>query len=194
MSSLKTNAPPEIVDVTPELLESWLKTGDTVLIDVREDFEHAAERIDGAHHAALSDFDPDALRKVHGSQRVVFHCRSGGRSAQAAARFRAGDEPVFHLAGGLAGWKISGRQTSRNTSAPRIDVMRQVQMTSGSLVLIGVLLGAFVSPWFLVLSGFVGSGLIFAGASGWCGMGKLLGRMPWNRPATSGPVGAPGTA
>lgn len=44
------------------------------------------------------------------------------------------------------------------------------QMTAGGLVLAGVLLGAFVSPWFLTLSAFVGTGLMFAGASGWCGM------------------------
>ena len=48
---------------------------------------------------------------------------------------------------------------------------------------IGVLLGMLVSPWFLAVSGFVGGGLIFAGLSGWCGMAKLLARMPWNRPA-----------
>jgi len=65
-----------------------------------------------------------------------------------------------------------------------LDVMRQVQVTAGSLVLIGVLLGAFLNPWFLILSGFVGSGLMFAGLSGWCGMAKLLGNMPWNKRST----------
>jgi rhodanese-related sulfurtransferase len=172
---------PDLVEVTPALLEQWLEAGDTVLIDVREDFEHAAERIDGAQHIPLSKLDTRALREAHGAKRVVFHCRAGRRSADAAERYRVGDEHVFHLAGGLQAWKASGRGATRSLSAPRIDVMRQVQMTAGSLVLIGVLLGAFVSPWFLVLSGFVGTGLIFAGASGWCGMAMLLGRMPWNR-------------
>jgi len=51
---------------------------------------------------------------------------------------------------------------------------------------LGVLLGVLVSPWFLILSGFVGCGLVFAGATGWCGMALLLARLPWNRPATSG--------
>jgi hypothetical protein len=41
--------------------------------------------------------------------------------------------------------------------------MRQVQITAGSLILVGTLLGAFVSPWWLILSGFVGAGLVFAG-------------------------------
>ncbi len=61
--------------------------------------------------------------------------------------------------------------------------MRQVQITAGSLVVGGILLGLFVDQWFLGLSLFVGSGLIFAGVSGWCGMAKLLAVMPWNRVA-----------
>ncbi len=181
MSNATLNRQTGIVDVTPDLLERWIADGDTVLIDVREDFEHASERIEGAHHFALSRLDPEALRESHGAHRVVFHCRTGRRSAEAAGRYGRGDEPTFHLAGGLEGWKSSGRRTTRSATAPRIDVMRQVQITAGSLVLVGVLLGAFVSPWWLVLSGFVGGGLLFAGASGWCGMAKLLAQMPWNR-------------
>ena len=38
-----------------------------------------------------------------------------------------------------------------------------VPEAAGSLVLLGTLLGAFVSPWFLLLSGFVGAGLTLAG-------------------------------
>ena len=53
--------------------------------------------------------------------------------------------------------------------------------TPTTLVLAGILLGIWVAPAFLALSGFVGAGLMFAGLSGWCGMAKLLGLMPWNR-------------
>ena len=59
--------------------------------------------------------------------------------------------------------------------------MRQVQITAGGLVLLGIALGVWVAPAFLALSAFVGAGLVFAGTSGWCGMAKLLGLMPWNR-------------
>jgi hypothetical protein len=53
------------------------------------------------------------------------------------------------------------------------------------LVLAGVLLGLFVAPGFFGLSAFVGAGLMFAGATGWCGMANLLRMMPWNRRAAS---------
>ena len=55
--------------------------------------------------------------------------------------------------------------------------------TAGSLALAGTLLGAFVSPWFYILPGFVGAGLLTAGVTGFCGMALLLMRAPWNRAA-----------
>ena len=67
-----------------------------------------------------------------------------------------------------------------NPRAP-LDLMRQVQIAAGSLALAGAVLAATVSPWFILLSGFVGAGLVFAGLTGFCGMARLLKRMPWNR-------------
>ena len=59
--------------------------------------------------------------------------------------------------------------------------MRQVQIIAGSLVLTGTLLGIFVAPGFLFLSGFVGAGLLFAGVSGTCMMANILGKLPYNQ-------------
>ena len=50
-------------------------------------------------------------------------------------------------------------------------------------MLLGVILGFAVSPWFFGLSAFVGAGLTFAGLSGTCAMANLLALMPWNRRA-----------
>ncbi|MDH3663098.1 MAG: DUF2892 domain-containing protein [Alphaproteobacteria bacterium] len=65
--------------------------------------------------------------------------------------------------------------------------MRQVQIGAGALVVLGVLLTVMVSPWFMLLSGFVGAGLMLAGITGYCGMTDLLARMPWNRPLELSP-------
>ena len=46
--------------------------------------------------------------------------------------------------------------------------------------IIGGLGSAFWHPFFW-LSAFVGAGLVFAGISGFCGLGVLLSHMPWNR-------------
>jgi hypothetical protein len=62
-----------------------------------------------------------------------------------------------------------------------ISIERQVRIGAGTLVLTGVLLGAYVDPAFYGLSGFIGAGLIFAGVTDWCGMGLLIAKAPWNR-------------
>jgi hypothetical protein len=56
-----------------------------------------------------------------------------------------------------------------------------VQITAGSLVLLGLILSTMVAPAWILLSWFVGAGLVFAGVSGFCGMARLLAVMPWNR-------------
>ena len=58
--------------------------------------------------------------------------------------------------------------------------MRQVQLIAGALILSGILLGWLVHPGFYGMSAFVGAGLTVAGATGWCGMARLLRIMPWN--------------
>ena len=148
----------QIVDVEPEMLAAWLAEADTVLVDVREDFEHAAERIESAHHIPLKRVDPQALRQAHPEKRIVFQCRTGVRSAKAARQFLdSGETQAYHLAGGLRAWKESGLPTERSAGAPPIDVMRQVQITAGSLVLLGIVLAALISPWFMALSAFIGA-------------------------------------
>lgn len=168
-----------ILDLGPAETRDLVERGHAQLIDVREGFEHASEHIPGALHHPLSAFDAGRVRELSAGKRAVFQCRSGKRSRDAATRF-GGDE-AHHLAGGIEAWKGTGLPTERSAGAPPIDVMRQVQVVAGSLVLLGVVLGTLVHPGFLGVSAFVGAGLTFAGLSGWCGMAKLLGAMPWNR-------------
>jgi hypothetical protein len=62
-----------------------------------------------------------------------------------------------------------------------LEIMRQVQITAGLLVLTGVALGAIVSPTFYALAGLIGGGLTFSGVTGSCAMASILRRLPWNR-------------
>ena len=172
---------PSLIDVDPELLERWISDGEAVLVDVREPFERAEEWIAGSVPEPLSAFDAAGVGRRNSATRVVFQCKGGKRSADAAGRFCADGEPVYHLAGGIEAWKASGRPVSRPAKKPGIGVMRQVQIVAGTLVASGVGLGVALDPWWLVVPGFVGCGLVFAGTTGWCGMAMLLGRMPWNR-------------
>lgn len=168
------------VDIDPAALGGWMRTEDCVLVDVREPFEHAAERIEHAVSIPLSTLDPNALRERFPDKQLVFHCAGGKRSAQACERFsEVSGQPTCHLAGGIEAWKQALMPTLKPAKAS-LPVMRQVQIVAGAMVLLGVVLGLAVSVWFLALSGFVGAGLMFAGTTGWCGMAKLLAKMPWN--------------
>jgi predicted branched-subunit amino acid permease len=66
-----------------------------------------------------------------------------------------------------------------------ISLERQVRIAAGSLVVIGVALGALVHPGFYGIAAFVGAGLVFAGVSDSCAMGMMLARMPWNNSSAS---------
>ena len=66
-----------------------------------------------------------------------------------------------------------------------ISIERQVRIAAGSLVLLGVALAWAINWAFLAIPVFVGGGLVFAGVTDYCGMGRLLGKMPWNRRSAS---------
>ncbi|MGF1589111.1 MAG: rhodanese-like domain-containing protein [Pleurocapsa sp.] len=176
-----TNQLQEINAVT---LKQWLEQKEALLIDVREPGEFAAEHISGAKLMSLSQFEPTVIPQDT-NQKIVLQCQSGKRSAQAAQKmFEAGFSEVFHLQGGLPTWKAAGYPTKVNQNAP-ISMFRQVQIVAGSLVFLGTFLGAFISPWFLILSGFVGAGLLFAGITNTCAMAMLLAKLPYNQRAVN---------
>jgi len=149
-----------------------------VLIDIREADERAREHVPGARHNPLSRLSAIELQSATA---VIFHCRSGARTAANAQRLGAASEcDAYILEGGIEAWKKAGLPVTVDVRQP-IEIMRQVQIVAGCLVVAGVALGVWVAPGFLALSAFVGAGLVLAGTTGWCGMAKLLALMPWNR-------------
>lgn len=166
--------------ISAQDLKRRLDAGDAVLIDIRETDEHAREHIVGARLAPLSAIDAHDFDRDH-AKAAVFHCKSGMRTQANAARLMArGFREAYFLDGGIEAWKQAGLRLHTNRKVP-LEIMRQVQITAGSIVVLSVALGWFVNPVFYALSAFVGAGLTFAGATGWCGMAMLLKTMPWNR-------------
>lgn len=165
--------------IDPAALRARLKARDVTLVDIREPDEFARERIPGAQSAPLSTLDaaPDL-----GPGDIVFHCRSGMRTSANGERLAAcaaGD--AYVLTGGLDAWRKAGFAVHAVMDAP-LEMNRQVQITVGALMLVGVALSWLVSPAFIALPALLGSGLLFAGVSGWCGMAKVLALAPWNKP------------
>ena len=165
--------------ISPDNAKRLIDKG-ALLVDIRGADEHARECIAGARNCRVGE-----LTKLDAAAApVVFYCRSGNRTAVNAARLAAAAPcEAYMIDGGIDAWKRAGLPIKADRSQP-IEIQRQVLLTAGSLVLLGVLLGQFAHPVFYALAGFVGAGLMFAGLTGWCGMAKLLGLMPWNRRLT----------
>lgn len=167
--------------ITPAQARALLDRG-AILVDLREPDEYARERIAEARNFPLSKID-EADPDFHRGRIAIFHCRSGARTLANAAKLHqkfAEDCQAYILEGGLDTWKNAGLPVVVDRRQP-LELQRQVQMGAGSLVLMGTLLGVFVSPWFLVLPAFAGAGLINAGLTGFCGMARILMKAPWNR-------------
>ena len=173
--------------VTPQEARRLIEDG-AVLVDIREADEQARERIPGARNVPLSRLD-DADVAAPKGRIVIFHCRSGARTKAQSERLaaKAGDGcEALLIEGGLDAWRKAGLPTIIDRRQP-IEMQRQVQIGAGGIVLLGTLLGLIVSPWFFVIPLFVGTGLLFAGLTGFCGMALLLQRAPWNQTAHLSP-------
>ena len=157
--------------LSPTEVSARIKAGKALLVDIREADEVARERIAGSVATPLSMFEAAHL-DIRPGRDVVFMCRTGNRTGMNCVR----------LADRIPGeaFQASSPPTLTNAKAP-LELMRQVQMTAGGLILAGAALGLLVHPGFWGLSAFVGAGLFMAGATGFCGMARLLAVMPWNR-------------
>lgn len=169
------------------------------LLDVRSPLEFTGDRIDGAWNIPLEELERRTGELATAKGKLVLVCQSGNRALMAAQILdRRGVKDYRILDGGMQSWIKQGLPYTKGKRV--MSIMRQVQLGAGLLVLLGVVLGTFVSPWFYALSGFVGAGLTFAGVSGFCGMALILMRMPWNKVAptpgggTSGGCAAGGAA
>ena len=154
------------------------------LLDVRTPSEFENRHIAGAYNVPLDQLPEHAheLRTAPGA--VVLICQSGQRAQKAEALLRSsGMANIRVLDGGMNAWLAAGYPMRRLRA--RVSLERQVRMVAGTLVAAGSIAALTVSPWFALLPAFVGSGLLFAGATDTCTMGMLLARLPYNRATAS---------
>lgn len=155
------------------------KLDSVCFIDVRTEDEFRSGHVPGAICVPLDKIECGTAEIPQGKM-IVLGCQSGKRSARAKELLRSrGFENLVELEGGFSAWVDGGFPVSRMRKS--IPIMRQVLISAGTLILAGTILGLTISPNFFAVPLFVGSGLIFAGVSGWCGMAYVLERMPWNK-------------
>jgi molybdopterin/thiamine biosynthesis adenylyltransferase/rhodanese-related sulfurtransferase len=95
-----------VVSITPKRLAQRLASGDDIdVIDVREPYEWAADRLPTARLIPLGDIE-GSLEKLRAGREIVLYCKMGARSHQAAAFLVAsGLKNVSNLAGGIDRWR-----------------------------------------------------------------------------------------
>lgn len=96
-----------IKEMTPAELKKRLDAGEEIeVIDVREDWELMVSKLNFARQIVLHTL-PDHVQEISKDKPVVFVCRSGARSMQAASFLAAYGwqaEKLFNLQGGILRW------------------------------------------------------------------------------------------
>jgi rhodanese-related sulfurtransferase len=157
------------------------------IIDVRTAAEVANQSLEDSTHFPLQDLNCADIKAYLKKQNhdpehpVYLLCASGQRATRAAEQLKDDlDCPLVIIDGGIGALNTAGISVQQGTGKT-ISLERQVRITSGCLVLLGVILGSLLNPWFYTISALVGTGLAFSGITDSCGMAMLLARMPWNR-------------
>ncbi|MGO9083413.1 MAG: rhodanese-like domain-containing protein [Streptosporangiaceae bacterium] len=84
-----------------------LQNQGAILLDVREDTEWRAGHAPGARHIPLSRL-PARMKDLPAHRTVITVCRSGHRSAGAAAMLARNGREVVNLRGGMHAWARAG--------------------------------------------------------------------------------------
>ncbi|GLY73172.1 adenylyltransferase/sulfurtransferase MoeZ [Actinoallomurus iriomotensis] len=92
--------------ITAPELKAMLEKDDIFLVDVREPNEYEIVSIPGATLIPKGEFlSGAALERLPHDKKVVLHCKSGARSAEALAIVKnAGFSDAVHLGGGVLAW------------------------------------------------------------------------------------------
>ncbi|MGW3686512.1 rhodanese-like domain-containing protein [Streptomyces sp. NPDC005125] len=156
-----------------------------VVIDVRTPGEYAGGHLPGAHNIPLDDLAHalPVLREVADRGDLLMVCASGARSQKAGTTLSSNGIPAASLEGGTAAWASAGGELHRpaTTAAPKWAMDRQVRLTAGSVVLLGLLLGVLIHPAFQLIAAGIAAGLVYSALSNSCAMASLLGKLPYNR-------------
>jgi rhodanese-related sulfurtransferase len=112
---LVADAKKNITEISPTDAAAKLKSGNTVIVDVREQDEWDKGHIPDAIHLSRGTIELDIEEKVPDpSTTVILHCGGGGRSALAAESLqKMGYKNVRSLAGGFKAWKAIGLPTTK---------------------------------------------------------------------------------
>lgn len=166
--------------------EARTRLHELTVIDVRTPGEYAGGHLPGALNIPLDQIPralPD-IRHAAGRGDVLVVCASGARSENACRILAENGVTAATLSGGTGAWAADGHELHHPQGAARATwgMERQVRLTAGAIVLLGLLLGLVVHPAFQLISAGIAGGLVFSALTNTCGMAAMLAKLPHNRP------------
>jgi len=100
---------PQIIEISPDETKELVKNDNVILIDIREESEVEQGSISGAKliPRGVLEFKVSDLEEINNPEtKIILYCRSGGRSALAAASLQnMGFSNIMSMAGGYEAWK-----------------------------------------------------------------------------------------
>src|SRR5216110_2464039 len=107
---LVTDAKKNISEISPQDAAAKLKSGEAVVVDVRDKDEWDEGHIAGALHLSRGTIELDIEEKVPDpNAMIICHCDGGGRGALATESLqKMGYKNVRNMAGGFKAWKAAG--------------------------------------------------------------------------------------
>ena len=151
-----------------------------LLVDVRTGAEFEEVHAKPAINIPLDKISDVTKEIEHSKKDVYVICKSGARSQMACKQLAGANTKHVHtVEGGTLAWIQHEFPTIRGKS--KWDLERQVRFVAGILVLVGAILSFTTNYWFILLSGFVGAGLVFASVTNTCTMGMMLAKLPYNQ-------------
>jgi len=154
--------------------------GEWVIVDVRSATERVAACVAGSIHLPLENVESGVSQLQRQERPIAVLCKGGMRAGLAQARLARCGISVSVIDGGMDAWVSAGLPVTRQTVSSW-SLERQVRFAAGSMVLCGTLAALVWGRGWLGLTGFVGAGLMVAGWTDTCTMGRVLALMPWNR-------------
>jgi rhodanese-related sulfurtransferase len=185
--------------ITPQDLYQRMKLGHNVIvIDIRSPRDYEKGHIPGATSYPLDSFDVEMLiHKVcvpFPEKPTIYITSATGddQTQEACHRLEeAGYEYITSVKGGMKAWVKAGLPRNKMTPDPsqaqHMSLHQQIQITIGSIVILGTLLGTFVNTGFLAISLIAGVGYVYEGVFQTDYLKQALLKMPWNQESTGEP-------
>ena len=96
----------QVPEVEPQEAQNRIRAG-AMLLDVRRQDEFDEARIPGSTLIVLDELQT-RLAELPRDRQIIVHCKSGGRSARAAAWLNSNGLDAVNMQGGIDEWKQLG--------------------------------------------------------------------------------------